>query len=78
MTAFLYGPLPPDKAQCLEQLESFAEPGKEVWVWCLQHGLYYMKQNGHIWNKTTHNSVLKSSLVRFFALKRGNWQLQPV
>jgi len=44
--------------QYLEQPESFAEPGKEDWVWCLQCGLYGMKQSGHIWNKTMHKAVL--------------------
>jgi len=57
-TAFLYGLLPPDEAQYLEQPESFTEPGKEDWVWCLQHGLYGMKQSGCIWNKTMHKAML--------------------
>ena len=55
-TAFLYGLLPPDEAQYLEQPDYFAEPGKEDWVWCLQHGLYGMKQSGRIWNKTMHKA----------------------
>jgi len=42
-TTFLYGLLPTDKAQYLEQPKSFAELGKEDWVWCLQRGLYGMK-----------------------------------
>jgi len=57
-TAFLYGLLPADEAQYLEQPESFAEPGKEDWVWCLQCGLYGMKQSSHIWNKTMHKAML--------------------
>jgi hypothetical protein len=57
-TAFLYGLLPPDKAQYLEQPESFAEPSKEDWVWCLQCGLYGMKQSGCIWNKMMHKAML--------------------
>ena len=57
-TAFLYGLLPADEAQFLEQPESFAEPGKEDWVWCLKCGLYGMKQSGRIWNKTMHKAML--------------------
>ena len=57
-TAFLYGFLPADEAQYLEQPEAFAEPGKEDWVWCLQRGLYGMKQSGCIWNKTMHKAML--------------------
>jgi len=57
-TTFLYGLLPTGEAQYLEQPLSFEEPGKEDWVWCLQHGLYGMKQSGHIWNKTMHQAML--------------------
>jgi len=57
-TAFLYGLLPADEAQYLEQPESFVEPGKEDWVWCLQCGLYGMKQCSHIWNKNMHKAML--------------------
>ena len=66
-TAFLYGLLPPDEAQYLEQPESFAEPGKEDWVWCLQHSLYGMKQSGHIWNKTMHKAMLGWGFKRLHA-----------
>ena len=55
--AFLYGLLPPNEAQYLEQPLSFEEPGKEDWVWCLQCGLYGMKQSSHIWNKTMHKAM---------------------
>ena len=57
-TTFLYGLLPADEAQFLEQPESFAEPGKEDWVWCLKRSLYGMKQSSHIWNKTMHKAML--------------------
>ena len=66
-TAFLYGLLPPDEAQYLEQPESFAEPGKEDWVWCLQRGLYGMKQSGRIWNKTMHKAMLDWGFKRLHA-----------
>jgi len=66
-TAFLYGLLPPDKAQYLEQPEGFAEPGKEDWVWCLQRGLYGMKQSGRIWNKTMHKAMLGWGFKRLHA-----------
>ena len=57
-TAFLYGLLPADEAQYLEQPEAFAESGKEDWVLCLQCGLYGMRQSGCIWNKTMHKAML--------------------
>ena len=66
-TAFLYGLLPPDEAQYLEQPDSFAEPGKEDWVWCLQRGLYGMKQSGRIWNKTMHKAMLSWGFKRLHA-----------
>jgi hypothetical protein len=66
-TAFLYGLLPPDEAQYLEQPESFAEPGKEDWVWCLKRGLYGMKQSGRIWNKTMHKAMLDWGFKRLHA-----------
>ena len=66
-TAFLYGLLPPDEAQYLEQPEAFAEPGKEDWVWCLQCGLYGMKQSGCIWNKTMHKAMLSWCFKRLHA-----------
>jgi hypothetical protein len=46
--AFLYGLLPDDEVQYMQQPTSFEEPGKEDWVWQLQCGLYGMKQSGHI------------------------------
>jgi Reverse transcriptase (RNA-dependent DNA polymerase) len=39
-TAFLYGLLPEDEIQYMEQPVGFEEPGKEDWVWQLQQGLY--------------------------------------
>ena len=66
-TAFLYGFLPADEAQYLEQPEAFAEPGKEDWVWCLQRGLYGMKQSGCIWNKTMHKAMLSWGFKRLHA-----------
>ncbi|KAJ3494947.1 hypothetical protein NLJ89_g10707 [Agrocybe chaxingu] len=57
-TAFLYGLLPEDEVQYMEQLEGFFEPGKETWVWKLQRGLYGMKQSGRIWNKTMNDAML--------------------
>ena len=56
--AFLYGLLPDDKVQYMEQPEGFLEPEKETWVWRLWQGLYSMKQAGHIWNKTMNNAML--------------------
>lgn len=47
-TAFLYGLLPEDEMQYMEQPLDFEEPGKENWVWELQQGLYGMKQSGRI------------------------------
>lgn len=47
-TIFLYGLLPEDETQYMEQLRRFEEQGKETWVWKLQQGLYGMKQSGRI------------------------------
>lgn len=47
-TAFLYGILPEDKIQYMEQPEGFEEPGKEDWVCEIMRGLYGMKQAGRI------------------------------
>jgi len=66
-TAFLYGLLPADEAQYLEQPESFVELGKEDWVWCLQCGLYGMKQSSRIWNKTMHKAMLNWGFKRLHA-----------
>lgn len=51
-TAFLYGLLPDDKIQYMEQPNGFEEPGKEEYVWRIEQGLYGMKQSGRIWNQT--------------------------
>ena len=44
--AFLYGLLPDDEIQYMEQPRGFEEPGKETWVWKLRRSLYGMKQSG--------------------------------
>jgi hypothetical protein len=77
-TAFLYGLLPPDEAQYLEQPESFAEPGKEDWVWCLQRGLYGMKQSGRIWNKTMHKAMLSWAFHRLHADPCVYYRITPL
>jgi len=58
-TAFLYGLLPEDKIQYMEQPKDFEEKGKEDWVWMIQRGLYGMKQSGRIWNQTMNEQMLK-------------------
>jgi hypothetical protein len=58
-TAFLYGLLPTDEVQYMQQSTGFEEPGKEDWVWQLQHGLYGMKQSGQIWNQTLNAQMIK-------------------
>lgn len=63
-TAFLYGLLPEDEVQYMEQPEGFEEVGKEDWVWQLQRGLYGMKQSGRIWNKTMHEAMVKWGFKR--------------
>jgi hypothetical protein len=63
-TAFLYGLLPEDETQYMEQPRDFEEPGKEDWVWELQRGLYGMKQSGRIWNKTMNENMLKWGFTR--------------
>ena len=57
-TAFLYGLLPDNKVQYMEQPKGFEEPGKEMWVWKLEQGLYGMKQSRRIWNKTMNKAML--------------------
>jgi len=57
-TAFLYGLLPKEEYQYMEQPLKFEEPGKENWVWVIQHGLYGMKQSGCIWNITMNKKML--------------------
>ena len=57
-TAFLYGLLPDDEVQYMEQPKGFEEKGKETWVWKLQRGIYGMKQAGRIWNKMMNDAML--------------------
>lgn len=57
-TAFLYGLLPDNEVQYMEQPRGFEEAGKADWVWKLQRGLYGMKQAGRIWNKTLNETLL--------------------
>ena len=57
-TAFLYGLLPDDETQYMQQPLGFEEPGKETWVWRLKRGLYGMKQSGRIWNKTMNEAMI--------------------
>ncbi|CAA7267819.1 unnamed protein product [Cyclocybe aegerita] len=57
-TAFLYGLLPDDETQYMEQPEGFEEPEKKDWVWKLQRGLYGMKQSGRIWNQTMNDAMI--------------------
>lgn len=45
-TAFLYGILPGEEVQYMEQPDGFKEPRKEDWVCKLLRGLYGMKQAG--------------------------------
>ena len=57
-TAFLYGLLPENEIQFMEQQTGFKETGKEDWVWKLKHGLYGMKQSGRIWNQTLNTQMI--------------------
>lgn len=63
-TAFLYGLLPEDEVQYMEQPEDFKEEGKEDWVWELLRGLYGMKQAGRIWNQTMHDAMVEWGFSR--------------
>ena len=63
-TAFLYGLLPEDEVQYMEQLEGFLKPGKETWVWKLLRGLYGMKQAGRIWNRTMNEAMISWGFTR--------------
>jgi hypothetical protein len=63
-TAFLYGLLPDDEIQYMEQPKGFEEAGKEDWVWKLQRGLYGMKQAGRIWNKTMNDAMISWGFTR--------------
>ena len=62
-TAFLYGLLPEDKVQFMEQPEGFLEPGKETWVWKLLRGLYGMKQARRIWNRTMNEAMISWGFI---------------
>ena len=57
-TAFLYGLLPDDEIQYMEQPRGFEEPGKEEHIWRIERGLYGMKQSGRIWNQTMNDQML--------------------
>ena len=57
-TAFLYGLLPEDEIQYMEQPKGFEEQGKEEWVWMIQQGLYEMKQSRRIWNQTMNEQMI--------------------
>lgn len=63
-TAFLYGLLPDNEVQYMEQPKGFEEPGKETWVWKLQRGLYGMKQAGRIWNRTMNEAMISWGFMR--------------
>lgn len=63
-TAFLYGLLPEDETQYMQQPEGFEEAGKETWVWCLLRGLYGMKQAGRIWNQTVNDNMISWGFTR--------------
>lgn len=63
-TAFLYGILPEDETQYMNQPEGFEEEGKEDWVWLLVKGLYGMKQAGRIWNRTVNEKMLSWGFKR--------------
>ena len=84
-TAFLYGLLPEEEYQYMEQPLEFEEPGKEDWVWVIQRGLYGMKQSGRIWNITMNEKMLSWGFnsqpnyppVSHF-LKRELLQIRPV
>jgi hypothetical protein len=63
-TAFLYGQLPEDEIQYMEQPEGFEETDKQDWVWMIMRGLYGMKQSGRIWNKTLNEQMLTWGFTR--------------
>ena len=63
-TAFLYGLLPENEVQYMEQPKGFEEQGKEEWVWMIQRGLYDMKQSGRIWNQTMNEQMLSWGFTR--------------
>lgn len=57
-TAFLYGILPEEERQYMEQPLGFEQPGLKNHVWELHCGLYGMRQSSWIWNHTLHDSFL--------------------
>jgi len=61
--AFLYGLLPDNEIQYMEQLWGFKGKGKEEWVWKIQQGLYSMKQSRRIWNQTMNKQMLSWSFT---------------
>lgn len=63
-TAFLYGLLPEDEIQYMEQPRGFEEKGMEDHVWLIQRGLYGMKQSGRIWNQTLNKQMLSWGFTR--------------
>lgn len=63
-TAFLYGVLPDDEVQYMEQPKGFEEQGKEDWVCELMRGLYGMKQAGRIWNQTLNDRMVSWGFTR--------------
>ena len=63
-TAFLYGLLPDNEVQYMEQPAGFKEKGKEDYIWVLQRGLYGMKQSGRIWNQTMNDVMLSWGFTR--------------
>ena len=63
-TSFLYGLLPDNETQYMEQPKDFEEPRKETWVWQLKQGLYGMKQSGRIWNKTMNEAMISWGFVQ--------------
>jgi len=63
-TAFLYGLLPDNETQYMEQPAGFEEPGRKGDVWLLQRGLYGMKQSGRIWNQTMNDAMLSWGFTR--------------
>ena len=63
-TAFLYGLLPDDEVQYMEQPIGFEEAGKEDWVWKLERSLYGMKQSGCVWNQTLNECMISWGFQR--------------
>ena len=57
-TAFLYGILPKEETQFMEQPPGFAQLDREAYVWELHRGLYGMRQSSRIWNRALNASFL--------------------